>query len=310
MSEAVSFDGFLPPEPVADFACRCGEGPLWHEGEQVLYWVDIPTGRVLRYDPNANNGRGTSEQVWAGDEVGGLTLQADGSLLLFLARGAIKIRKPNGDMETVIDEIEGEQTTRFNDVIADPEGRVFCGTMPTRERKGRLYRLEHDGSLHIVRENVGCANGMGFTPDRKRMYFTDTPTRYIVRFDYNTQTGALTNESVFATVSPDAGHGVPDGMTVDKSGDVWSARWGGSRLVCHDQNDGREKAILPFPCPKVSSALFAGPNYSDLYVTTAGGGERENDGPHAGVLFRLRPNPNAQTPPPVGVPEFVSRIGL
>ena len=214
---AISFDGFLPPEPIADFACRCGEGPLWHPAEQVLYWVDIPTGRVLRYDPHGDNGRGTSEQVWAGEEVGGLTLQADGSLLLFLARGAIKIRKPNGDMETVVEEIEGEQTTRFNDVIADPEGRVFCGTMPTRERKGRLYRLERDGSLHIVRENVGCANGMGFTPDRKQMYFTDTPTRQIVRFDYDVQTGALTNETVFANVSADAGHGAPDGMTVDKN---------------------------------------------------------------------------------------------
>ena len=305
-SNPTTADAFLPPEPIADYACHCGEGPLWHPDEQALYWTDIPTGRLFRYDAQS----GTHEQVFAGESVGGMTLQADGSLLLFMARGAVKIRRPDGSLETVLDEIPDERETRFNDVIADPEGRVFCGTMSTKERKGRLYRLDTDGTLTIVRENVGCSNGMGFTPDLSQMYFTDTPTREIIRFDYDRQTGALMNEAVFATISSLSGEGSPDGMTVDKNGDVWSARWGGARLVCHDQKGGHEKSIISFPCPKVSCALFGGPDYADLYVTTAGGAEREKDGPSAGILFRLRPDPDAQTPPPLGVPEFRSRIGL
>ena len=298
-------DAFLPPEPVADFACLCGEGPLWHPDENALYWTDIPTGRLFRFDAKDN----TSEQVFSGEPVGGLTLQENGDLLLFMARGAVKVRKPSGDLHTILDEIPDERESRFNDVIADREGRVYCGTMPTKERKGRLYRLERDGTLHIVRENIGCANGMGFSPNGKQMVFTDTSAGEITRFDYNRTTGELTNESRFFS-SSGKGHGAPDGLTVDKTGDIWSARWGGARVVCHDKNTGHEKFVVPFPTPNITCPLFGGANYDELYVTTAGGGDRKQNGPLAGVLFRLRPNPDAKTPPPSGVPEFRSRIGL
>ena len=306
-ADNLTTDAFLPPESIADFACHCGEGPLWHPDENALYWVDIPTSRIFRWDAKKN----TSEAFDVGENVGGMTLQENGDLLLFMARGAIKLRKPNGDLHTVLHEIPDERETRFNDVIADAEGRVYCGTMPTKERKGRLYRLERSGDLHIVRENVGCSNGMGFSPNGKQMVFTDTPTREITRFDYNRETGELTNESVFAALSSEGGHGAPDGLTVDKNGDIWSARWAGARIVCHDKNTGQEKAIIPFPCPNVTCPLFGGPDYGELYVTTAGGGDRPKNGPMAGVLFRLRPNPDAQMQvAPQGVPEFRSRIGL
>ena len=105
-------------------------------------------------------------------------------------RGAVKIWR-DGELATVIDEIPDERETRFNDVIADPEGRVFCGTMPTPERPGRLYRLDTDGTLHLILDEVGISNGMGFTADQRTMYFTDTPTLNIYRFDYDRLTGDI-----------------------------------------------------------------------------------------------------------------------
>src|SRR5215831_17419022 len=117
----------MEPELVADHACVVGEGPLWHPDERRLYWVDIGRGRLFRYDP-ATSGH---EMVYEGEAVGGFTVQADGALLLFMARGAVKIWR-DGQLTTVIDELPDERTTRFNDVIADPAGRVFCGTMPTQ----------------------------------------------------------------------------------------------------------------------------------------------------------------------------------
>ncbi len=126
----------------ADYACHTGENPLWHPDEGCVYWVDIPAGKLFRYYPDS----GRHEMCWQGDAaVGGFTIQADGALLLFMARGAVKVWRDGRIVDTVIAEIPDERETRFNDVIADPAGRVICGTMPTTSRPARLYRLDTDG---------------------------------------------------------------------------------------------------------------------------------------------------------------------
>lgn len=284
------------PQPIADYACITGEGPLWHSLERKVYWADIPRGRLFRYDPAIGHHEMCAELPEA---VGGFTVQADGSLLLFMARGAVKIWRA-GELTTVIDEIPQERDSRFNDVIADPAGRVFCGTMPTRERPGRLYRLDTDGTLTQLLDGVGVSNGMGFTPDRRQMYYTDTRRREIYLFDYDQADGGLSNRRVFVRVPE--GEGGPDGMTVDAEGYVWSARWDGSRLVRYAP-DGRQVLKIDFPVKKVSSVIFGGADYTDMYITTAGGDKKESDGEHAGALFHLNLNIR-------GVPEFFSRVWL
>lgn len=283
------------PELIADYQCVTGEGPLWHPEEQQLYWVDIPQGRMFRYDPAT----GRHEQCYQGEPIGGFTIQADGALLLFMARGAIKVWR-EGQLSTVIAEIPDERETRFNDVIADPAGRVFCGTMPTKGRLGRLYRLDVDGTLTMVLEDIGCSNGMGFTPDRQQMYYTDTRRYEIYLFDYHQESGEIANRRLFAHVPE--GEGGPDGMTVDAQGYVWSARWGGGCLVRYAPAGALVERIA-FPARKVSSVTFGGPDYTDMFVTTAGGDNKEEEGQGAGGLFHLNLGIR-------GVPEFYSRVGL
>jgi sugar lactone lactonase YvrE len=283
----------MTPELIADYECETGEGPLWHPGEQRLYWADIPTGRMFRYDPAS----GLHEQFYQGEVVGGFTIQADGGLLLFMARGAVKIWR-GGELTPIIDEIPDERESRFNDVIADPAGRVFCGTMPTESQLGRLYRLDTDGGLTKLLDGIGVSNGMGFTPDRQRMYYTDSAKREIYLFDYDQDTGDITNQQLF--VQTPEGEGFPDGLTVDAEGYVWSARWDGSCLVRYAP-DGSEDLRVDFPAKKVSSVTFGGADYSDIYVTTAGGNDKPQEGPGAGGLFRLNLGIR-------GMPEFPSRI--
>lgn len=285
----------MEPELVADEPCVTGEGPLWHPGEQALYWTDIPRGRLFRYTPAT----GRYEHVYQGESVGGFTIQADGALLLFMAGGKVRLCR-DGTLSSIIDDVPGDAATRFNDVIADPEGRVFCGTMALPNRPGRLYRIDIDGSVHTVVEDVEVSNGLGFTPDLAGMYYTDTPTLEISLFAYDRATGALANRRAF-TRTP-RGEGFPDGMTVDAEGYVWSARWDGGCLVRYAP-DGAEVSRISFPAKKVSCPTFGGAHYADLYVTTAGGDQRRTEGPAAGALFRLRPGVR-------GVPEFRSRIGL
>jgi D-xylonolactonase len=286
----------MEAELIADYQCVTGEGPLWHPGKQRVYWTDIPTGRMFRFDPAT----GQHEQFYEGEVVGGFTIQADGSLLLFMARGAVKIWR-DGQLTTVIAEIPDERESRFNDVIADPAGRVFCGTMSTPERSGRLYRLDTDGTLTKLLEGIGTSNGMGFTLDRKHMYYTDTRKRDIYLFDYDQATGAISHQRVFVNVPDQEGEGRPDGMTVDAEGYIWSARWDGHCLVRYTPA-GVEERRIKFPAKKVSSVTFGGPDYSDIYVTTAGGNRKDENGPGAGALFRLRLGIK-------GLPEFPSRVG-
>ena len=283
----------VEPELIADYECVTGEGPLWHAVEKRLYWIDIPNGRMFRYDPATDK----HEQFDEVGIVGGFTIQSDGSLLLFMDKGAVKIWR-DGELTTVIDAIPDELDSRFNDVIADPEGRVFCGTMPAEKHLGSLYRLDTDGTLTRLLDGIGCSNGMGFSPDRKQMYYTDSPKQEIYLFDYDRDTGSITNQRVFVKV-PD---GSPDGMTVDSEGYVWSAIWDGSRLVRYAP-DGTEALRIGFPAKKVSSVIFGGEDYTDIYVTTAGGNDREAEGSGAGALFRLNLGIR-------GLPEFPSRIGL
>jgi len=284
----------MKPELIADYECATGEGPLWHPGEGRLYWVDIPKGRIFRYDP----AKGKHEKCYEGEVVGGFTIQEDGALLLFMAKGAVAIWRGGKKIDYIIDEIPDERDSRFNDVIADPAGRVFCGTMPGKIHPGRLYRLDTYGDLHKLLDGITCSNGMGFTPDLKKMYYTDSLKHEIYLFDYDKGTGAITNRRIFVKTSE--GGGIPDGMTVDKEGYIWSALWDGSCLLRYTP-EGTIDRRIEFPAKKVSSITFGGEDYTDIYVTTAGGDNKKEEGAGAGALFRLRLGIQ-------GVPEFFSRV--
>ncbi len=285
----------MQPELVADYQCVIGEGPLWHPMERQVYWSDIPQGRIFRLNPFSRR----HEQIYEGRIVGGYTIQSDGSLLLFMDRGSVAVWR-DGKLKYLVNEMEGETDNRFNDVAADPAGRVFCGTMPTDTRSATLYRMDTDGSITTVLEGVGLSNGIGFSPDQKQMYYTDSLARKIYIFDYDIDSGDITNQRVFVE-TPDDGS-IPDGMTVDAEGYVWGARWDGSSLYRYNP-DGEQVVQIQFPAKKVSSVIFGGVDLTDMYVTTAGGGNKAEEGPGAGGLFRL--NVGVQ-----GKPEFLSRVGL
>jgi D-xylono/L-arabinono-1,4-lactonase len=296
MPQKLSLNGTLQqPQLIADYACEIAENPLWHPIEQRLYWCDIPKGRLFRYDPAI----GAHEQCYEGRMIGGFTIQADNSFLLFMDKGDVAIWRDGAPIK-VIAQVTSECGSRFNDVIADPRGRVFCGTMSTEQGKGSLYRLDLDGSINRLLPDIGCSNGMAFTPDRKGFYYTDSFAREIYLFDYNAEDGSISNQRDFARFNES--DGLPDGATLDAEGRLWSAMWDGSCVVRLLPDGGIDERIL-LPTRKASSLTFGGNDYTDIYITTAGGNTREADGDLAGSLFRVR----ATRP---GVPEFFSRILL
>lgn len=298
MSERTGILTATTPEVVVDHPSVTGEGPLWNEAEQALYWVDIPPGRLYRYDPAT----GANTLVYQHDGmIGGYTFQADGSILLFCDLGRI-LRLQDGRAEVLVPDIPGERDGRFNDVIASPDGHVFCGTMPTDSHLARLYRLNRDGSLDVLFEDIGLSNGFGFSPDNRVLYHTDTTGRVIYRLDYQAGTGAVSNREVLVRTADD--ESMPDGMATDREGFLWSARWDGHALFRYSP-EGALLGKVPFPVRKVSSIAFGGEGYGTAYVTTATGpgGRSPEEGELAGSLFRLDLGVSGRAP-------FLSRIGL
>lgn len=283
------------PTCIADTTHHTGEGPLWHPEENRLFWVDIPPGRLYSYDPATKSHSLAYE--FPDVPLGGFTIEQDGALLCF-THSAVLRYVPGSDTATQVASIDAD--TRFNDVIADPKGRVFCGTMPGETELGDLYRLDPDGQSQVVINDVDISNGMGFSPDLSRFYFTESNTNRIFVYDYTAETGHISNGRALVEIPPDGG--IPDGMTVDSAGNIWSARWNGSKIVQYTEA-GETLQQVSFPAKKVSAVTFGGSNYTELYVTTAlNDNSRDREGSGAGGLFRI------QDVSPSGTAEYRSDI--
>ena len=144
---------------------------------------------------------------------------------------------------------------RFNDVIADPEGRVFAGTIGRTPMSGGLHRVEPDGTATLLFRGTGCSNGMGFSPDLRKFYWTCSTRRRIYEFDYGRATGTHRRRAS-AVSGQRRGR---DSRRDDRRsrGHIWSARWDGGAVV-HHAPDGRVLEKFPFPVAKVSRFASAG----------------------------------------------------
>ncbi len=278
------------PELLINLHCELGENPLWNADDGCLYWSDITGGKVHRLHLATRR----HEEVYSGGTVGGFTFEANGDLLLFRVSD-IAVLHPDRVVETVRS-FDDEGSVRFNDVIAAPDGSVFAGTIGKTDTSGGLFRVECDGSCTLLFRGTGCSNGMGFSPDLRTFFWTCSTRRKIFAFDYDRSTGRLSAERVLYSATED--EGIPDGMTVDREGHVWSARWDGHSIV-HHAPDGTPLGTMAFPVAKVTSLCFGGPELDQMLITTAGG---TPDGSGAdGAIFRCNAGVS-------GPQEFRSRI--
>lgn len=291
-------EGQYEIEALVNEHCECGENPLWDDENNLIYWEDIPNGRIYRLDPKT----GVQETIYDGTVVGGFSFQADGKLLLFRDHD-IALLNDDGTVEILTRDID-PTTGRFNDVMADPEGRVFAGTMGLEgQSTGGLFRVDLDGIVTKLWGGTSCSNGMGFTPDLKKMYWTDSEAKKIFIFDYDRATGELSNRTEFYSCQDES---TPDGMTVDAAGDVWTAHWDGF-AVHRLSADGMLKESIPFPVGQTSSLIFGGENLDEIYVTSAGGtfrkGEAAGEDTPDGTLYRVKVGVKGQS-------RFRSRIRI
>lgn len=266
-----------------------GESPLWEEREQVLYWVDIDRGEIHRYDPAS----GEDAFHTIGTKTTSIVRRASGGLAATLKKNFAYFDPRTGHTE-YLDEIEGDQPeNRFNDGKVDRQGRLWAGTM-NEVHVGRpeaaLYRIDAPGVVKKMVPAVTISNGTGWSLDGKIMYHTDTLRHTVFAYDFDTVTGEIANQRPFLEIEPES-NGLPDGLTVDAEGFIWSAIVNHSRMLRLDP-DGRLERMVTFAATRGTSCTFGGPDYRDLYITTAQEcltPEEIARQPLSGSLFRCQP---------------------
>ncbi len=273
-------------ELVLDARARLGEGPVWDEIAGVLAWVDILAPAIHVYRPSD----GSDLLIPLPSPVGAVALRERGGFVLALEDG-FWLRDADGTLRFLAPVEADDPSIRMNDGGVDPAGRFYCGTMAYDERPGvaALYRLEPDGRVDRLFGGATISNGIDWSPDGRSCWYIDTPTLGVDRFDYDRETGALTNRRRVITIEP--GQGSPDGLTVDAEGGVWVAFWGGW-CVRRYLPDGTRDRVVQVPAAQVTSCAFGGELLDELYITTAWNGLSASDReaqPHAGGLFRTRP---------------------
>lgn len=274
------------PEPTCVWpaGAKLGEGPIWDQMDQALYWVDIKAPSIHRFTP------ATGEQrTWPMPEmIGAIARRRAGGFIATLKSGFALLDLETGAIERLGNPEYDLPSNRFNDGKCDTAGRFWAGTMDDREREptGWLYRLDPDRSWRRLDGPYVCTNGPAFSPDGRTLYHTDTVGREIHAFDLAAD-GGLTRKRCFARFAEADGY--PDGMTVDTEGHVWVCHWGGWR-VTRFTPAGVVERVIRMPVAQVTSCAFGGSDLTTLYITSAAIGlapKAQREQPLAGGVFAV-----------------------
>ena len=276
---------------IAALKNQTGEGPLWSPAEKALYWVDIPGHAFYRLDSSS----GQHQKFEMGFSIGAIGFAESGRLVMATKRGFALFDLTTQHLTWLGDPKGDKSYLRFNDGKVDRQGRFWAGTMfeePSEDKTGAgcLYRLDPAGSIHLMEQGLFISNGIGWSPDNRTMYLTASTPQVLYAYDFDPVTGNISRRRPFVQYPATEGAAVPDGLTVDSEGYIWSASWGGWKVMRYDPQGHKVAEIkLPTQCP--SSCAFGGADLNELYITSATSGLNTSEQaaqPFAGELFRVK----------------------
>lgn len=284
----------MQAELIVDARNAVGESPVWVPQDNALYWVDIPNGGLQRWSADTGHVHAwkTPEMLaciarhrrggWvAGMESGFFHLypHSDGSL----------------DSARLASVAHSRNDMRLNDGRCDRQGRFWAGSMVLdmglNLPEGRLYRYGtgQSGVIEAQLDGFIVPNGLGFSPDGKTMYVSDShpAVQLIWAFDYDTDSGTPSNRRVFIDMNHFPGR--PDGAAVDAEGFYWICA-NDAGLIHRFAPDGRLDFSLAVPVKKPTMCAFGGSRMDTLFVTSIRPGDDHDPQSLAGGVFALNPN--------------------
>jgi sugar lactone lactonase YvrE len=282
-------------EPICIAATRdvCGEGVLWEQDTQSVYWTDINRFLVHRYALKDG-----ALRTWFFSEPVTCVMETSRKDTLALSLGSgIALWRPLSDAPpTPLFALPGWPFVRCNDAAVDPGGALWVGSMrnnvkangdaaPAGGTDGVLYRVDGTGTSTEWRRDLGISNTLLWSPDKSRFYFGDTLKNCIWSYEYDLTAGSIRAEQPFFHGFERGG---PDGSAMDSEGYVWNCRYGGSCIV-RVAPDGKIDREIELPVSRPTNCTFGGPNGNVLYITSAspGAGHWERFG---GCLFAMETN--------------------
>ncbi|MDG1138267.1 MAG: SMP-30/gluconolactonase/LRE family protein [Opitutales bacterium] len=266
--------------PLGSRVSKWGEGPIYMN-DRLLY-VDIEGHALICLNPETER-----EETWEmGERIGTVVPRKSGGFLCAGDSGIYSFDPQTGLTENFADpEAAKRPENRFNDGKCDPSGRFWAGTISTVKKKGdaNLYMLDTEGSLQLKIPDVTNSNGICWDMAKHKMYYIDTPTKEIVSYDYDDETGAIDNRLVIFDTSKAEMEGSPDGMTIDADGHLWVALCHGGCVVNINAATGGMLQKIDFPCVETTACAFGGVGLNQLFVTT--GIHKSLKEEHAGKVF-------------------------
>ncbi|HEU5077778.1 MAG TPA: SMP-30/gluconolactonase/LRE family protein [Opitutaceae bacterium] len=261
------------------------EGPVWHEG--ALWWVNIVSGTLNRLD--VSTGLNTARAT--GDFLSSAVPKGDGGWLVARRGECALLDWKSGKLTPFAKPAEMPSGNRFNDGKCDPAGRYWVGSMDLklRPRRAALYRVDHDGRVERMIENLSLSNGVAWSAAGDRFFHVDTTERRLTAYDFDLARGTLSNARLIREFAESEGS--PDGMAIDREDKLWIALWGGSAVVQVDPRSGKTLSRHELPVAQVSACAFGGEDSSTLFITTAWQNlslERRIAQPLAGSIFALK----------------------
>ncbi|KAJ4286058.1 rRNA-processing protein cgr1 [Kalmusia sp. IMI 367209] len=288
-------------EPWLKLHCALGEAPFYEESTNTLRFVDIENCElhsVSLADPS-------SHKVVATHDISiGCTADIEGNDSEFIfggkygygicnrTTGAYRwIKKVWSD-----EEVKAGKPDKFrgNDGAVDSGGRFWVGYMfdplvTSLNSDGAVFKLHPDGSLERPLDNITIPNGTTWNKADDTMFFTDSIEKTIYQFDFDPETGKVSNRRPFFTMPEDKRYGenaVPDGHCIDEEGYMWTALHGGGRVL-RISPEGEVVGEVKVPTSQPTCPCFCG---EELVITSAGGNAGEGEKPvdeFAGSLFKV-----------------------
>ncbi|MCY1394124.1 6-deoxy-6-sulfogluconolactonase [compost metagenome] len=283
----------MQAELIVDARNAVGESPVWVPEESALYWVDIPAGGLQRW--SADTGQ---VATWKTPQMlACIAPHADGGWVAGMESGFFRLHPRNDgslDSEPLAHVDHARADMRLNDGRCDRQGRFWAGSMvlnmAANAADGRLYRYSagQRGPLDSRLSGFIVPNGLGFSPDGRTMYLSDShpQIQQIWAFDYDTETGTPSNRRVFVDMNRHEGR--PDGAAVDADGCYWICA-NDAGLIHRFTPDGRLDRSLAVPVKKPTMCAFGGPRLDTLFVTSIRPGDDHDPQSLAGGVFALDP---------------------
>lgn len=280
--------------------CKLGESPVWHKERRSCFWVDIEGKKLYEY----NWAEKTIQCHEFEYRISLIVPGQDGNVFLGLQGGVGKYNLDSGNLSWVTDLGVDWKNHRCNDGACDRKGRLWIGTMELNCKKeaGSVYCIEKNELVEKKIEKVSISNGLAWSADNKRLYYTDSLTHEIWSFMYDGNSGNIVFEKIAVRVPEEMG--IPDGMAMDEEGMLWVALWGGFGVGRWNVLTGEMIDFIRLPVPHVSSCAFAGDELDQLVITTAREGMNDDQlaqYPESGHIFIVNPGVK-------GLPRFCTSL--